>query len=230
MNRSIFLQKPHEKDFNYYLSHLKDRNTTTTNSDILEKLKVIHRKIYYLNDLAKSISMTTNEKGYFNEVVTDLILCMDLLSLNYMKPARMGLRASIEEFNRLLLVKIKEDVEGLGVYKINENVKKKYKTVNYVHGKISQLLSDYKQLCNFTHVSDNNNFTNKLVLDDFKLIDRSELNIITNQILRVLENMIFIIICQYKRDFLRLNKHQQAFIIEQLKEPYQRDLNLVLDE
>ncbi|AXN39628.1 hypothetical protein [Peribacillus butanolivorans] len=230
MNKSIFLQRPHEGDLDHYLSHLKERNTATTNAKIVEKLKVLHRKIYYLNLLSQSLNMVAKEKRYLNEIVTDLILCMDLFSLNYMKPTRMGLRAAIEEFNRLLLVKVKEEVKNLGVYKLNEKVKEKFKEDNHIHGKISQLLSDYKQLCDFTHVSDNNNFTNKLVLDDFKFIDRSELNHISNQIVRVVENMIFIIICQYKSSFLQLNKHQQAFIIDQLKETYQSEIEYVLDE
>jgi hypothetical protein len=229
MSRSIFLQKPHSSDYKHYLTYLEERNTTPTNSEIVEKLKVIHRKIYYLNLLVKSLNTSDTEQNYFKEIITDLIMCMDLFSLNYMKPARMGLRASIEEFNRLLLVKIREEVRNLGVFKLNQKVKDNFGVDQNLHRKISQLLSDYSQLCDYTHVSETENFTDKLVLEDFKILNRSEMNLIFNQIIRVIENMIFIIVYQFKEEFLNFNKHKQIFIIEQLNTYYQSEINEILD-
>ncbi|MCR8866888.1 hypothetical protein NQ109_28590 [Priestia megaterium] len=230
MINSPFLQMPHKADFTYYLSHINTRNKKSIHPFITEKLKGLHKKIYYLNLLIQSLEVSDKEHTYLQEITVDLITSMDLFSLNYIKSVRMSLRAAIEEFNRLLLVNIKGELGKISVYQLNQQVKDHFQSNTVIKDKVSQMLSDYKDLCDFVHVSGKKAFTEKLVLEDFQIIDKSELDRVCNQIFRVIENIIFIVICVYKEAFLKLNKHKQSYILGQMKDLYQKDIEGILEK
>lgn len=219
MSRLLFLRKPHEKDFLTYTGYLNTRGSITIGNEILTPyLKAIHRKTYYLNGFIQHLSPSNTLGKFLKEVVVDLILIMDLYSLNYMKNVRMNLRSAIEEFNRYLLLEKEFDVSDLSISKINEQLLELYKDNPIIHSKISMLCSDYAELCSFIHVVDNHSFTHKLVLSDFQNINRREAEKIARQVNRNIENFLLILIFIHKTSFLTLNKHMQAYILQQL--PY----------
>lgn len=216
MNRHTFLQMPHETDFKLYSSYIETRNMVSSNPNVFSNLKPIHKKLFYFNFLVNSTQTNLEESNYLQEITVDLITCMDLFSLNFIKPARMSLRAAIESFIRLLLKKSREEVGNLGVGLLIEKLKKVYKNKNYLSDNLNQLLSDYGQLCGFVHTSKKQNFTQKTVLQDFSIVNSSELSGVSKQLQRVIENMLFIVICEYPDCFLLLNKFEQYWIKSEL--------------
>lgn len=222
--RRTFLRMPHEADFKVYSSYIDTRNGTTYIPNVIANLKMLHKKIYYLNVLIQNLTINEKEFNYLKEVLFDLITTMDLFSLNYIKPTRMNLRAVIEGTIRFFLVKKMElGNEGVGV--LIDNFKDTYSNKEYLSDKIAQISSDYGQLCNFVHTSQIQNFTTKSVLEDFKNVNNSEINIVAKQISRVIENIMFLIIYEHKDDFLKFNKFQQHWIVEQLKKEYADEIN-----
>jgi hypothetical protein len=228
MNKSVFLRMPHEADFQLYESYLEKRTVFLKHKFVRAKVVAIHKKVYYLNDFVTRLRIDDDVKCYLNELVVDFILIMDLLLLNYLKNIRMSLRAAIEEFNRYLLARRGEDCSQLSVYRLNENVKKLYKRDPYIHNKVSQLLSDYSNLCNYVHVTTGSPFSDKLVLKDFNIINESEINKLFRQITRVLNNLLFILILENKTDFLAMNKHMQSYLLEQLSTDYNSEIQNII--
>lgn len=222
MNRGLFLRKPHVEDFKAYLEFMTNRQKVDIHETVLVLLKGIHRKVYYLNLLVKNLTGSKGNICFLREVIVDLIICMDLFSMNYLKPVRTNLRSVIEEFNRYLLTTTTEQESPTTVFVLNNMIKNHFKE-EVIKTKVSQLINDYKVLCEYVHV-DVKNISDKLTLEDFHDLDLSELHKLSRQIYRIIENIIFIIIYLNQSEFISLNKHSQHYHLDQLNSVYKEQI------
>jgi len=230
MNRFAFLRMPHETDYREYYTYLQNRaKLITDNEELTPHLKGIHKKVYYLNAFIQELELDQSSQQYLSEVIIDLILLMDLFSQNYIKSVRMHLRSSIEEFNRFLLTINGVDFSELSISRINDRILEVYKHNHPIHSKVSALCSDYADLCTFVHVSADSSFTNKLVLSDFHKVNEKEVEKIARQVFRNIQNILYILICEYREKFHNMTKHMQNYLLQQLSQKDQQEINSILE-
>ncbi|KAA6482206.1 hypothetical protein [Bacillus swezeyi] len=187
---SKFLQDPYKEDFNLYKSYVNQKTQITLLNSYESNIKPLYKKIYYLNFLINHLKLKST---FLKECTYNILLCMDLLNFKFINSMRLQLRSSLEQFNRYLLEKKQQYNPNFGVRQINENVKMHY-TGTKIDNIVKDLLNDYKQLCDYVHVTKEQYFSAQRVLNDLEAIKPKEIIQNINLLCRICDYYIISLI------------------------------------
>ncbi len=210
--KQTFLVDPHIEDFELFKKYVEEKRDHTLLIARMDVIKGIYKKVYYYNLMVNKIyDFSSDETRFLQESVGDLVMAMELFNMNYLKPSKMALRSSIEQFNRYLLLKQGKFEKGLGVRDINAKVKAVFNPTP-INDLISKLLSDYKSLCNFVHVEEKNNFSKTLVLSKYQDFNNNKINKLNNELQRITETFCLINIFIEKTSYNNISKYDRILI------------------
>ncbi|WP_077736430.1 hypothetical protein [Bacillus sonorensis] len=161
-----FLQDPHINDFDLYKSYVNQKTQSTLLKTNESNIKPLYKKVYYLNFLINHLKLKST---FLKECTYNILLSMDLLNFKFINSMRLQLRSSLEQFNRYLLEQKQQYNSEYGIRQINEKVKIHY-TDTKIEKIVMDLLNDYKQLCDYVHVSREQFFSTQSVLNDLDTI------------------------------------------------------------
>lgn len=224
--KKMFLADPYKKDFAEYKKYVDEKHSSTLINHKEDIIKGTYRKIYYFNYLINKINKNkciTNK--FLIESKADLIMAMELYNMNYRKPTKIMLRSSIEQFFRWLLDQKKNEYpKGLGVRKILDLIKDKYKNSDF-YTFISSLLGEYDRLCDYAHVDSEQLFTNKLVLSNFNNFDNKEILSLNREIQRITESFIVLVINIEITYFKMLTRHDRHLVLNSLSKGFRQNID-----
>lgn len=210
--KQTFLVDPHIEDFTLFSKYVEEKKDFTLHKSKNDVIKGIYRKIYYYNLLINEIyDLSDDNFKFLKESIGDLTMAMELFNMNYLKPSKMALRSSIEQFHRFLLLKHGQFEMGLSVRDIHRKVKELFDNLT-LKSLISTLLSDYKQLCNFVHVEESNDFSKNLVLSSYQDFESKKVNKLNNELQRITETFCILIIIIDKDAYSRISKYNRLLV------------------
>ncbi|MBU3569221.1 hypothetical protein IUK39_03390 [Priestia aryabhattai] len=207
-NIKIFLQDPHQIDFEKYKAYVLKKNEISLINFKEADLKFLFKKIYYLGFLQEKLEINSD---FLKEAIFNLLLSMDLLNFHFWNPLKLQLRSSIEQFYRYLLKRIEIDTTEMSARNINSTVKSNYQNLK-LSSLIAKLQADYKDLCNYVHVSIKEFFSKNHSLNYLSTIEDKKLRNIINQISRICDCFVIILISLNYDSYCKIGLYNQNFI------------------
>ncbi|EAD0080785.1 hypothetical protein NB59_14800 [Listeria monocytogenes] len=213
---------PHfDNDYKEYISYTENR-TSVTNSGFENEIKELYELLYLFSSVIyvyKDLDTKSNMWNFISETKNDLIICFDLLNINYHTASKKILRSSIESFFRfsLCLARYNEYKENKknGIFHATDSLKQlksmidthkvgkmTFFTLDYfsnteINQKYTKLINSYSDLSGNVHVNSKEIFTPHRFLSNYSTIDRNE---VSRSIKGQKEVLIDMLLCLYYFD------------------------------
>lgn len=210
-----------ENDYKEYIRYTENR-MNVTNSGFENEVKNLYELLYIFSNVIyvyKDLDTKSNMWNFISETKNDLIICFDLLNINYHTASKKILRSSIESFFRfsLCLARYNEYKENkeLGIFQATDSLKQlkamvdthkvgkmTFFTLEYfsntgINQKYADLINKYSDLSGNVHVNSKEVFTPHRFLSNYSTIDKNEVSINIKGQTEVLVDML---LCLYYFD------------------------------
>lgn len=225
-----------DNDFKEYIRYTENR-VSVTNSGFKNDIKELYELLYIFSSVIyvyENMDIKSNMWNFISETKNDLIICFDLLNMNYQSASKKILRSSIESFFRFSLCLAKhieyENNKKDGVFHVTETLTKlksmidthrvgkmtfftqEYFSDMKIEQQYTNLISTYSRLSGNVHVNSKEAFTPHRFLSSYSTIDRDE---IMNTIKIQKEVLIDMLLCLYFFDSLnKTNVFTKNFLLK----------------
>jgi hypothetical protein len=214
MSKKTFLVPAYKKDYIHFTNFLNQFNISEKlREPILEEnLKCIHRVLFSLLKIIEKIDLTEQENFFLRECFSDVMISLLMFPQSLHKANRLSLRSSIENFNKFLICKLDNYNPNLSVYKINNKTKELFKHT-FEKRYLDKLLSTYKRLCNYVHLTHKRYSTVYEYLDDVIVSDNRAIIKLREEITLTVESYIMLLLHVYQKDLCILNAFEKNDIL-----------------
>ena len=212
MNKYFDLNKDFKADFQSYIEFVNTRQPlyVINTSRHEHEIKFIYKGIYGL--LTFHSKTLQGISKHLKECVYNMPIVLDLISTNNINAARLLTRNIIEQFNRYLYFYLtdggSDTIRNMHLYL--KNYFKKFK----INKHVELLISEYKNLCEYVHVTEKSYFTEKYSLNEYYFNKKQTKNLsrFIKNFEKILQSILIILVSMEVKNFLRLTREDQAFI------------------
>ncbi|EUJ26925.1 PE PGRS family protein [Listeria floridensis FSL S10-1187] len=212
-----------DNDYNEYIIYTENR-TSISSSGFKKEIKELYELLYIFSSvifLYKDLDINSKIWNFISETKNDLIICFDLLNMNYHTASKKILRSSIESFLRFSLCVARyyeyKDNKANNIFRATDSLKQlkamvdthkvgkmTFFTQNYfsntgISKNYLSLINKYRDLSGNVHVNSNEIFTPHRFLSSYSTVDIDE---VTSNINEQKEVLINILLCLYYFDLM----------------------------
>ncbi|WP_419962058.1 hypothetical protein [Psychrobacillus sp. BM2] len=213
MNKTYYdTNKIYKEDFAMYLNFVNSRaqNYCVNVNTFQGQLKNLYKQVFSLMTIhSKTLS---NSDVHLKEAILNLPIALDLLFTNNVNAFRLMSRNIIEQFNRYLYSKVTNGETDTirHMHKFLKMHYKKFKIKKY----IEILTSEYKNLCEYVHVTKQGYFSTENNLSDYYFNPSQDKNIKTSIKLfnNILQSIMIILISEETSNYLTLTRDDQILV------------------